>query len=94
MNKEKIKVIAEHGELDRVVLKVVEEIFELGEVLTKYVTKRDGLKPPIEKIIEENGDVLARLRVLNDKLGIRQAVKQREEEKIDQVYEWVLQNPK
>lgn len=76
------------GDLDRIILKVVEEATELNEVLVKTLTKREDLKPPIAKIIEEAGDLTFRLNVLANKLGIVKQIKDREAEKFQQVLEW------
>lgn len=76
------------GDLDRIILKVVEEATELNEVLIKTLTKREDLKPPITKIIEEAGDLTFRLNVLANKLGIVKQIKDREAEKFQQVLEW------
>lgn len=42
--------------------KVLEEMHETGEVLMKMITK--ATPPPIEKVVEEVGDLLCRLSVL------------------------------
>lgn len=76
------------GDLDKIILKVVEEATELNEVLVKTLTKREDLKPPTAKIIEEAGDLLFRLNVLANKLGIVKQIKDREAEKFQQVLEW------
>lgn len=44
-------------------LKVIEEMLELGMLLVKSITKSEGLKPSKEEIIEEIGDVIARLAI-------------------------------
>jgi phosphoribosyl-ATP pyrophosphohydrolase len=80
------------GDLDRIILKVIEEATELNEVLVKTLTKREDLKPPIEKIIEEAGDLTFRLNVLANKLGIVKQIKDREAEKFQQVLQWHKKN--
>ena len=90
----KMEKIVKAGELDRTILKVVEESMELNEVLVKTITKRQDLKPPVEKIIEEMGDLSFRMNVLALKLGIMREVKQREREKFEQVSQWVAENKK
>lgn len=87
---ESIKMLAASSTEERVCLKVIEELFELGEVLTKP----EGSKPSKEKIIEEMGDVVARMAVLAFKLGIEAEVGERAEFKIEQVLEWLQSNKK
>lgn len=54
---------------EMVFLKMLEEMMELGEVITKTLTKRPDLKPPIEKLYEELGDVEVRLNCLKELIG-------------------------
>lgn len=84
-----LKKIADYGTLERTILKVVEETTELNEVLVKTITKRQDLKPPVDKIIEEMGDSIARMTVLSTKLGINNHVAARIDEKIAQVSRWI-----
>ncbi len=84
-----ISKVATYGTLERTMLKVLEENTELNEVLLKTITKPDNLKPSIDKIIEEAGDVLFRLAVLIKRLDIEDAVGERFREKTAQVVEWV-----
>lgn len=81
--------IVDHGNLERTMLKVVEETTELNEVLIKMVTKREDLKPPIDKVIEEMGDVLFRIAVLAKKMDIEGEVEDRFNEKMAQVIRWI-----
>lgn len=90
----RMQKIVEAGTTERTILKVVEESMELNEVLVKTLTKPERLKPPVEKIIEEMGDLSFRMNVLALKLGIMREVKQREREKFEQVSEWVAENKK
>lgn len=51
-------------------LKAIEELIELSEVLIKKVTKRGGEKEPTDQsIIDEIGDVIIRIRVLQKLYG-------------------------
>lgn len=43
------------------ILKVLEEMHEVGELLTKKLTKKGKYVPPDEKIIKEIGDLYLRL---------------------------------
>lgn len=70
-------------------LKVLEEASELSEVLVKCVTKRDKDKPPLEKVIEEMGDLHFRMHVLAHHLKIEDLVKDRMQEKADQLKEYI-----
>ena len=83
------KRLAEHLDVDRLTLKVVEECMELCEVLVKGLTKAEGFKPPVEKIIEEMGDVTFRMYCLAKKLQIEQAVETRVIEKGEQLDKWL-----
>ena len=58
--------------------KLVEELFELGEVLSKKINK-DGTdkEPSKEKLVEEMGDVYLRLDILATKLNIIDDIKKR-----------------
>jgi len=66
---------------DKFIMKMLEECAELSEVLLKTLTKAEGYKPPLEKIIEEMGDVLFRAKALSRKLGIDDEVEARFQEK-------------
>lgn len=76
----------------KIALKVIEEATELNEVLVKRITKRADLRPPIEKVIEEMGDLQFRMEVLAMKLGILKEVAARKEEKRKQVIKWNKEN--
>lgn len=73
---------------DKLALKLVEECMELCEVLVKRVTKSTELKPPLEKVIEEMGDVMFRFEILGHKLGILDEVDERACEKAEQIDKW------
>lgn len=70
-------------------LKVLEESAELSEVLLKTITKAKGYKPPIDKIIEESGDLLFRIDVLAHKLGIKDKIQERRLQKSFQLKEYI-----
>lgn len=72
-----------------IMLKVIEENTELNEVLIKSITKTPELKPPIEKVIEETGDVLVRLIIMIEKLGIKEEVDKRIDEKVEQILKFL-----
>lgn len=88
------KKMADTFDEDRLTLKVVEELSELSEVLVKRVTRREGQKPPIEKIIEELGDVFFRANCLIEKLVISEKVDDRIRQKGMQVEKWYFENQK
>lgn len=87
--KETIAKLLEYNPLDRNILKVVEETTELNEVLIKFITKKPELKPPIEKIIEEAGDTIFRLKVLLAYFKIEDEVEKRVAEKALQIDKWM-----
>lgn len=66
---------------EKFILKTLKEMAELSEVLLKTLTKREDLRPPKDKIIEEMGDVLFRCKALARKLGIEDEVEARFQEK-------------
>ena len=70
------------------IMKVLEEMHELGEVLTKYLNKQPEYRPKKEKIIEESGDLLYRMTLMIKKLGIEDEVNERFKVKSDQINEW------
>lgn len=84
-----IQKVLKHNTPEKNVLKVVEECMELSEVLVKYLTKQPEDKPKIDKIIEESGDVIARLRILCYQLDITREVSQRIDFKFKQLDEWM-----
>jgi len=88
---EKYEYITANTSEEYTILKTAEELFELGEVLIKQLTKPKGSKSPerIAKIIEESGDVLANVKGLAIKLGIWSEVSERMIYKIDQCVERV-----
>lgn len=86
---EVIKKIVDYNTQEKNILKVAEECNELAEVMIKYVLKTPELKPPVSKIIEESGDVIFRIKVVAEMLGIWDDIKDRQKEKASQVDEWI-----
>jgi NTP pyrophosphatase (non-canonical NTP hydrolase) len=89
MSKNKVAVIIKGiNNTEKLYLKVVEECTELNEACIKTVNKPLELKPPIDKFIEEAGDVLARIEILSQTLGknVNTLIKERKKEKIEQLY--------
>lgn len=83
-----INKMATKFETERIALKVMEEMAELNEVLIKRITKSEDLKPPVEKVIEEMGDLLFRMKILATNMGIEDQVADRFQAKADQIDEW------
>ncbi len=79
----KIKYVADNSDLTYCILKTIEELFELGEVLSKQLTKPDGAdsEERVAKVVEESGDVLFNVRVLVSKMELSMQVLNRVEEK-------------
>jgi hypothetical protein len=80
--KEKINIVASERDLSYCYLKTAEELFELGEILIKMVTKPQGSDDRIPHLIEECGDVIMNIKILNSKLHIEDEVKKRVEVKL------------
>lgn len=56
-------------------LKLIEELFELGDVITKTITKKDTVKqPPLKDLIGEMGDVVLRIAILCKTLNVEKEV--------------------
>ena len=75
--KEKINIVASERDLSYCYLKTAEELFELGEILLKQVTKPQGSDDRIPHLIEECGDVIMNIKILASKLKIEDEVKKR-----------------
>jgi len=72
------------------VLKLIEELTELQHVMIKYLTKSPAFKPKKKDMIEEMGDVLFRMSVACDVLGIDQSdIEERMEHKWEIMDTWV-----
>ena len=80
--KDKIELVASERNLSYCYLKTAEELFELGEILLKQVTKPDGSDERILHLIEECGDVILNIKILVSKLYIEDEVKKRIEDKL------------
>lgn len=81
--KDKINIVASERELSYCYLKTAEELFELGEILIKQVTKPTGSEDRIPHLIEECGDVILNIKILASKLQIENKVKKRIESKLE-----------
>ena len=81
--KEKINIVASERDLSYCYLKTAEELFELGEILIKMVTKPNGSDDRIPHLIEECGDVMLNIKILASKLEIENKIKKRIESKLD-----------
>jgi len=62
--------------------KLLEELIELSEVLSKKINKTPDKQPSIEKVIEEMGDVFVRLHVLMTQEGLQKEIKERITQKL------------
>ena len=80
--KKKINIVASERDLSYCYLKTAEELFELGEILIKMVTKPQGSDDRIPHLIEECGDVIMNIKILASKLYIEDEVKKRVEVKL------------
>ena len=81
--KEKINIVASERDLSYCYLKTAEELFELGEILIKMVTKPNGSDDRIPHLIEECGDVIMNIKILTSKLYIEDEVKKRVSDKLN-----------
>ena len=81
--KDKINIVASERDLSHCYLKTAEELFELGEILLKQVTKPQGSEERIPHLIEECGDVIMNIKILTSKLQIGEDVKKRVEKKLE-----------
>ena len=81
--KDKIELVASERDLSYCYLKVAEELFELGEILIKMVTKPNGSDGRIPHLIEECGDVILNIKILASKLYIEDEVKKRVSDKLN-----------
>ena len=81
--KDKIELVASERDLSYCYLKTAEELFELGEILLKMVTKPNGSEERIPHLIEEAGDVIMNIKILASKLKIENKIKERVESKLE-----------
>jgi NTP pyrophosphatase (non-canonical NTP hydrolase) len=77
-----IEIVAKERTLEYCYLKLAEELFELGEILIKQVTKPNGSEDRIPHLIEELGDVTLNSLILLEKLNIHDQVADRIESKL------------
>lgn len=61
-------VLIEKNNIGFNILKLIEETTELNEVLLKYLSKPDALKPSLQSIVDEAGDVVLRLHIVMETL--------------------------
>lgn len=81
--KDKIELVSSERDLTFCYLKTAEELFELGELVLKQVTKPQGSDDRIPHLIEECGDVIMNIKILASKLYIEDEVKKRVEDKLN-----------
>lgn len=73
--------------------KLAEELFELGEVITKMVNKGSDKAPTNEKFIEEAGDVVLRLLMAGiSRMGSFDLFNELVEKRIEQKITSLLEN--
>ena len=80
--KENIDKVANERDLSFCYLKLAEELFELGEICMKQITKPNGNEERISHLVEEMGDVRLNIKILASKLYIEDEVKKRVEDKL------------
>lgn len=68
------------------IVKCLEEMHELGELLTKRLTKAPEVQPDNSKIIEEGGDLIFRFAIVMSHLGIMDEVLRRASNKEAFIY--------
>ena len=81
--KEKINIVASERDSSYCYLKTAEELFELGEIIMKQITKPQGSEERIPHLIEECGDVILNIKILASKLKIEDEIKKRIEVKLN-----------
>lgn len=89
---ETIKLLARSNKPNYNLVKLSEELFELGEVVMKLNNKSLANQPPIAKLIEELGDVKLRIEILSISLNIKPEVKQRVKKKCTELREYYDQD--
>lgn len=85
-NKELIKYLVENNDYKYNLLKAAEELNELSTILLQYVNKDN--KVDKQKIIEEIGDSIIRIKVLK-KLFSKKKVKERIKFKLDKFRSYI-----
>lgn len=80
-----VKLIIENNKREYNYLKLIEELTELNEVLIKRITKKSENAPSKDKLIEEMGDVLLRMKVVAQLENISADVNKRVNDKADKI---------
>lgn len=86
-----INEIVNYNDAKYNVSKLSEELFELGEVCMKMLNKKPDKQPPIEKLIEELGDVILRCKVVSVQFNITDQVNERALDKANQLNNYIQQ---
>lgn len=91
MSERELEYVVENSSLKYCQLKTLEELFELGECITKQLTKPKGANDPkrIQHISEEMGDVILNIMGLAKKMGILDEVEERIDYKLKKCVERV-----
>ncbi len=84
-----IDKVVKYNTLEKNNMKVLEECAELSEVIIKRLTKQPEDKPPLDKVIEEGGDLIVRLRILFRHHDIEKEVEDRIKVKLTQLDKWI-----
>lgn len=81
-----IKEVVDNSTLEYCYLKLAEELFELGELVMKQITKPSGANSNerINHLVEEMGDVILNVQGLAIKLDVENQVDKRIKYKLDQ----------
>lgn len=77
-----INHLVENNDATYNISKLEEELVELLEVLVKHRNKVERYKPPIDKFIEEIGDVEVRMEIVKRMLQITEGVETRKTYKL------------
>lgn len=88
-DKELIKYLVENNDYKYNLLKTAEELNELSTILLQYVNKDNKIDK--QKIIEEIGDSIIRIKVLK-KLFSRKKVKERIKFKLDKFRSYIKED--
>ena len=84
-----IQTILNYNKPEFNIIKLAEELAELSEVVLKMYLKKEEHKPPKERLIEEMGDVLLRMRILAIQEKISFDVNTRLQNKTLQILHWI-----
>lgn len=69
--------------------KLAEELAELSEVVLKRALKNETHCPPLERLVEELGDCLFRMKVISRMEGIAMKVNERIQKKNEKLLEYI-----